>query len=204
MAKEDFKNGKEPIDMSDYPYQTGQTLDNGIKILSVIRGDVNDSFGGYKMQPILDVKGTKKIYGEPYILNQSGHTDREGRNALKDSNNWPPEAIDIDEEMIEAVGDPYAQCVYFRVPNDKHTYRLTPEEFLEYAKNGAKKPEPQPAAIIEPEEATDGWTDGDNEFIIQNYKTMSDADMAKVLEVDPESLKRHRLDDLKLSKKPGA
>lgn len=199
MAKEDFREGKKPIDMDDFPYQSGDKI-GGITVLSVIKGNVDDSFGGYEMRQVLDIKGTKKIYGDNFILPYTTHKDADGKNPVADSSKWPPNAIEV--EMVGPVGDPFAQRVYFKRDGEKSSQYMTPEDFLEFAKNG--KPKPAGEVSGTPPLEDDGWTAGDDEYITENYKTMTDAEMAEFLEVDAESLKRHRLDDLKLSKKPGA
>jgi hypothetical protein len=197
MAKEDFKDGAEPIDMSDYPYKAGDKLDNGITVIGVIRGDSEDSFGGYWVRPVEGHRGIKKLYGKPFILACVPFTDREGRNPLMDSDNYPDGVEEL--EMIGPAGDPYAQRVIYRFEGEQTSHYAIPEEFLKIAKKAKiKAPEPEPKIPHAGEE----WTPGDDEFIAENYEMMSDGEMAKVLEVDANSLKRHRIDDLKLKKKP--
>jgi hypothetical protein len=199
MAKEDFKDGKQPIDMDDYPYQAGDKLSDGTIILAVIKGDINDSFGGYQMRSIVDVKGTKRIYGDDFIIKSTGHTDREGRNALKDEQNWPGNTIDV--ELVGIVPNPWAQRVIFKLPKKGGTQYMTPEEFLEFAKNGSKPTFP-PDPPGEPDKESEIWSAGEDDYIKEHYQTMTDEEMATTLQVDVKSLKEHRLKDLKLKKQP--
>jgi len=196
VAKEDFKNGAKPIDMSDFPYKTGDKLPGGITILSVIYGTAEDSFKGYWMKPVIEVRGGKKIYGESFILECTPFKDRDGRTPTSDPQYWPDESKSV--EMGEIVGDPYAQRVVYRLDGEVGSHAMTPAEFLEFAER--MNPTNKPTTPIPQTDSDQNWTPGDDEFITENYEKMSDAEMAKVLEVDAASLKRHRLDDLKLKK----
>jgi hypothetical protein len=195
--KSDFKDGKTPMDMSDFPYHAGDKLPGDITVLSVINGDENDSFGGYLVKPIVDVRGTKRIYGEPYVFECVPFKDRDGRHPVMDDANLPDGVMGI--EIEHPVGNPWAQYVTFKTGREKGSRGMIPADFLEFVKG--LNPEGE---IPEPEVKADDaqtWTAGDDEYITENYNTMSDSEMAKVLEVSPSSLKRHRLDDLKLNKK---
>lgn len=199
MAKEDFKDGAQPIDMDDYPYKGGEKLPNGITVLSVIRGDESDTFGGYLVKPVEEVRGTRKLYGKPFVLKVDPFTDRDGRNPLMDPMNIPDEAESL--EMLGPVGDPWAQRVTFRLPEERGSHNATPQEFLNIAKSGKLidiKPESEGQAGD-----TNGWTEEEDEFIRENYTRMTDKAMAEALDVDVISLKAHRLEDLGLKKSSG-
>lgn len=201
MAKEDFKNGAEPMDMDDFPYTVGQKIGN-VTILSIIKGDETDSFGGNLVKPIEEVRGTKRIYGESFVVKDHPFTNREGINSLKSPDIWPDGAIGI--EVVGPVGEPYAQRVTFRNDGEKTSHNLTPAEFIALVKEHAPavtdetSPTDAPSTDGVPNE--EGWTQGDIDFVKDNYKALSDTAMAKMLEKTPDEVKRYRLDVLKLKK----
>lgn len=201
MAKEDFKNGAEPMDMDDFPYTVGQKIGN-VTILSIIKGDETDSYGGYLIKPLEEVRGTKRIFGQPFIVKDHPFTDRQGINPIKSPDIWPDGAIGI--EVVGPVGEPYAQRVTFRNDGEKTSHNLTPAEFIALVKEQSLivvdeilPPTAEPMDGV-PNEA--GWTQGDIDFVKDNYKALSDTAMAKTLEKTPDEVKRYRLDVLKLKK----
>ena len=122
-----------PIDMSKYPYQTGQKLENGIEITQVVKGTMDDSFLGYAY--------LEKIYNQ-----RKGTTtlSREVTVIARDPSKRKITNPNIDEGMIDEkghlcddnfkcvgpVGDPEAQGVWAKIPGNDHVKFFRPEQFL--------------------------------------------------------------------------
>ena len=135
MANEDYK----PIDMREYPYKSGDILDNGIIVTRVVKGTKVDSFAGYEFieQTGVDHR-MRPTYGDKVILKKLA----DGAKGKEDNG--------CRLKFVGPVGDPMAQWVYYKKPNENKGYRMRPDEFIELVK-GKKEPEKvkEPEVVVE-------------------------------------------------------
>jgi hypothetical protein len=133
------------IDMDKFPYKTGDVLANGTKVISVIKGNVKDTFAGYRCRVILGLnKQGKREYGDEVIV-----PDLDG---MSDPHYFPG---GTGLEQLEILSDFDARRVYYQPP-DGDMECCTPEEFLEIAKGGnANEPSSNPEKTEEPEDGSE-------------------------------------------------
>jgi len=130
----------EPIDMKDYPYKSGDKLPCGITVLSIIKGDVNDSFGGHLCKKVMKVEDGQKVYSEKtFTVPHLSFTRTKPTGGGKTL------------ELVATLPNPYAQRVYYQLPNGNMEF-CRPDEFLKIAKGKAVAETPPKVEEVEESE----------------------------------------------------
>ena len=114
-------------DMRNYPFKAGDKLKNGIVVMVVIKGDVNDTFGGYRCRPVLGIDlTTKKMwYGKGDVICKT-------LDAVTDPKNFNGgKSLDI----VEYLPNPEAARVYYRMPGEFTSSVASPDEFMKLAES---------------------------------------------------------------------
>lgn len=117
------------VGMDKFTHKAGDVLPNGIKIVSVIRGTVADTFAGYRCRVILGLNTQgHRVYGNEVIVpNLDGMSDPR----------YFPGGTGL--EQIEMLSNPDASRVYYYPPGEDQMECCSVSEFNAMV-NG--KPEP--------------------------------------------------------------
>jgi len=130
----------EPIDMSNYPYNTGDKLSCGIKVEQVVRGTEEDSFLGYDYREKIYKPGRAGyvLSDKPYIVNRNTSDPALGDRGKLQSNDYV---------LVGVVGDPQAQGVWAMLPGIQRVQFFRPSQFLELVDKYNKKLEKEKGPV---------------------------------------------------------
>jgi hypothetical protein len=131
----------EPIDMSDYPYKSGDKLPCGIEVKSVIKGTDEDSFLGYDYREKIYKPGKVgyNLSDKPYIVNRNTSNAALGDRGRLQSNDYV---------LMGVIGDPQAQGVWAIIPGTQRPQFFRPTQFLELVEKYNKKLEKEKTPVV--------------------------------------------------------
>lgn len=129
------------MDMTQFPYQVGDVLTNGVQVAAIRKGDASDSFAGYR-------------YRRSMPPDEDGNVEWQEFESKKKLPNMKKitvggESFNSEHQEICIIGNPDAAYVYYSVPGIKKGQGCKPEEFLEkypYDKFMGK-PEPEKPVV---------------------------------------------------------